>query len=38
MVAALNRQGRGVGEKERRNAENQAVSRKAYIGLCEHYI
>ena len=38
MVAALNRQGRGVGEKERRNAENQVVSRKAYIRYCEHYL
>ena len=40
MVSALNKQGRGrgVGEKEHRNVENQAASRKAYIGLCEHYL
>ena len=40
MVAALGKQGRGryVGEKERRIAENQASSRKAYIRYCEHYL
>ena len=40
MVAALGKQGRGryVGEKERRIAENQATSRKAYIRYCEHYL
>ena len=40
MVAALGKQGRGryVGEKERKVVENQATSRKAYIGLCEHYL
>ena len=40
MVAALGKQGRGrnVGEKERRIAENQAHSRKAYIRYCEHYL
>ena len=40
MVSALGKQGRGryVGEKERKVVENQATSRKAYIGLCEHYL
>ena len=40
MVTALGKQGRGryVGEKERRIAENQASSRKAYIRYCEHYL
>ena len=40
MVVALGKQGRGryVGEKERRIAENQASSRKAYIRYCEHYL
>ena len=40
MVAALGKQARGryVGEKERRIAENQAASRKAYIRYCEHYL
>ena len=40
MVSALNKQGKGryVGEKERKVVENQATSRKAYIGLCEHYL
>ena len=40
MVTALGKQGRGryVGEKERRIAENQATSRKAYIRYCEHYL
>ena len=40
MVAALGKQARGryVGEKERRIAENQAISRKAYIRYCEHYL
>ena len=40
MVSALNKQGRGrdAGEKERKNVENQAASRKTYIGLCEHYL
>ena len=40
MVAALGKQGRGryVGEKERRVAETQAASRKAYIRYCEHYL
>ena len=40
MVAALGKQGRGryVGEKERRVAEMQAASRKAYIRYCEHYL
>ena len=40
MVAALGKQGRGryVGEKERRIAETQAISRKAYIRYCEHYL
>ena len=40
MVSALNKQGRGryIGEKERKVVENQATSRKAYIGLCEHYL
>ena len=40
MVAALGKQARGryVGEKERRIAENQASSRKAYIRYCEHYL
>ena len=40
MVAALGKQARGkyVGEKERRVAENQAASRKAYIRYCEHYL
>ena len=40
MAAALGKQGRGryVGEKERRIAESQAASRKAYIRYCEHYI
>ena len=40
MVAALGKQGRSryVGEKERRVAETQAASRKAYIRYCEHYI
>ena len=40
MVAALGKQGRGryVGEKERRIAENQASSRKAYIRYCEFYL
>ena len=40
MVAALGKQGRGryVGEKERRVAETQAGSRKAYIRYCEHYL
>ena len=40
MVAALGKQGRGrnVGEKERRIAENQAHSRKAYIRYCEFYL
>ena len=40
MVAALGKQGRGrhAGEKERRIAEMQAASRKAYIRYCEHYL
>ena len=40
MVAALGKQQRGryVGEKERRIAETQAISRKAYIRYCEHYL
>ena len=40
MVAALGKQGRGkyIGEKERKNAEMQAASRKAYIRYCEHYL
>ena len=40
MVAALGKQGRGryAGEKERRVAEMQAASRKAYIRYCEHYL
>ena len=40
MVAALGKQGKGryVGEKERRVAEMQAASRKAYIRYCEHYL
>ena len=40
MVAALGKQGRGryAGEKERRVAETQAASRKAYIRYCEHYL
>ena len=40
MVAALGKSARGryVGEKERRNAEMQAASRKAYIRYCEHYL
>ena len=40
MVAALGKEARGryVGEKERRIAENQAASRKAYIRYCEHYL
>ena len=40
MVAALGKQGKGryAGEKERRVAEMQAASRKAYIRYCEHYI
>ena len=40
MVAALGKQGRGryVGEKERRIAEMQAASRKAYIRYCEYYL
>jgi len=40
MVAALGKQGRGkyIGEKERRIAEIQAASRKAYIRYCEFYL
>ena len=40
MVASLGKQARGryVGEKERRVAENQAISRKAYIRYCEFYL
>jgi len=40
MVAALGKSGRGkyVGEKERKNAEMQAASRKAYIRYCEFYL
>ena len=40
MVAALGKSGRGkyVGEKERRIAEMQAASRKAYIRYCEFYL
>ena len=40
MVAALGKQGRGkyIGEKERRNAEMRAASRKAYIRYCEFYL
>ena len=38
MVAALGKQGRYVGEKERRIAEMQAASRKAYIRYCEFYL
>ena len=40
MVSALGKSARGryAGEKERRVAENQAISRKAYIRYCEHYL
>ena len=40
MVAALGKSARGkyVGEKERRIAEMQTASRKAYIRYCEHYL
>ena len=40
MVSALGKQGRGryAGEKERRIAESQAASRKAYIRYCEFYL
>ena len=40
MVAALGKSARGryVGEKERRIAEMQAASRKAYIRYCEFYL
>ena len=40
MVASLGKQGRGkyIGEKERRNAEMQTASRKAYIRYCEYYL
>ena len=40
MVAALGKSVRGkyVGEKERRIAESQAASRKAYIRYCEFYL
>ena len=40
MVASLGKQGRGkyIGEKERKNAEMQTASRKAYIRYCEYYL
>ena len=40
MIAALGKSARGryVGEKERRIAESQAASRKAYIRYCEFYL
>ena len=40
MVATLSKQERGmhVGEKERRGAEIESKSRKAYIRYCEHYL
>ena len=40
MVAALGKSARGkyVGEKERRIAEMQTASRKAYIRYCEYYL
>ena len=40
MVVALGKSARGryVGEKERRIAESQAASRKAYIRYCEFYL
>ena len=40
MIAALGKSARGryVGEKERKIAEMQAASRKAYIRYCEHYL
>ena len=40
MVASLGKSARGkyIGEKERRNAEMQVASRKAYIRYCEFYL
>ena len=40
MIAALGKSARGryVGEKERKIAESQAASRKAYIRYCEFYL
>ena len=40
VISGLNSQirGRGVGEKEKRMAEIDMASRKAYIRYCEHYL
>ena len=40
VISGLNSQirSRGVGEKEKRMAEIDATSRKAYIRYCEHYL